>query len=53
MCNNESVEKIHSFISACKEVEQMLLKGISRQEIGKLVSLGGRKKFWDNWPPGK
>ena len=51
MCNNEMVEKVHVFISAGKKVEDMLFKGASLGEIGKLVSDSGRRKFWDNWPP--
>jgi hypothetical protein len=50
MCNNESVKKIHSFISACKEAEQILKKGGSIQEIGKMASSEAKKRFWDNWP---
>ncbi|OGV49952.1 MAG: hypothetical protein A2X49_00625 [Lentisphaerae bacterium GWF2_52_8] len=51
MCNNESIPKVHSFMSACKQVDKMLnQEGASREEVGKLVSLPGKKKFWDNWP---
>ena len=51
MCNNESVKKVHSFISAGKKVEAMLGKGASPEEIGELASDSGKRKFWDNWPP--
>jgi hypothetical protein len=51
MCNNESVKKVHSFISAGKKVEAMLGKGASPKEIGELASDSGKRKFWDNWPP--
>lgn len=51
MCNNESVKKIHSFISACKKVDNMLNReNASRKEIAELVSPSGKKKFWENWP---
>lgn len=52
MCNNESVKKVHSFISAGKKAESMLAKGASREDIGEMVSDSGKRKFWDNWPPG-
>jgi len=50
MCNDESVEKVHSFIAACQEVERMFSRGASREEIRKMVSESGRNKFWNNWP---
>lgn len=50
MCNNESVEKVHSFIAASKEVEHILAHGGSRDEIRTMVSESGKKKFWNNWP---
>jgi hypothetical protein len=53
MCSGEAVEKVYSFIGACKNVEKMLAEGVSRREIGKLVSDGGKKKFWVEWPKAK
>lgn len=52
MYNNDSVKKMHAFAAACKHVKEMLEKGVTREEIGKLVSPSGRKKFWDDWPVG-
>jgi hypothetical protein len=51
MCNKETVKKVHSFIAAGKNVEAMLANGASLEDIRKLVSESGRRKFWDNWPP--
>ena len=53
MCSGEAVEKVYSFIRACKNVEKMLSEGVPRREIGKLVSDGGKKKFWVEWPKAK
>ncbi len=51
MCNKATVEKVHAFIAAGKKVEAMFFQGATPEEIGKLVSDSGRRKFWDNWPP--
>ena len=50
MCNEPTVEKVHAFIAAAKEAKDMIDGGASREDVGKLVSEAGRKRFWDHWP---
>lgn len=50
MCNEPTVEKVHAFIRASKQAEQMLKQGATREKIGECVSAEGKKKFWDTWP---
>lgn len=50
MCNPKTVQKVHAFIQASKELEKMLSLGAARQQIEDRVSVEGRKKFWDHWP---
>ncbi len=49
MLDNEGVKKVLAFDEACKISKEMLDKGISREEIGKMVSKEGKEKFWANW----
>lgn len=45
MCNDETVKKVHSFISACRNTEKLLNEEhVSRQELATLVSSSGKKK---------
>jgi hypothetical protein len=50
MLDNEHVEKIKAFHEAAVNAKEMFDKGASREEIGKIVTPEGRKKFWDRWP---
>lgn len=50
MCNQESIEKVHAFIEAGKEVKKMLAEGATRASLRDCVSESGRRKFWDHWP---
>jgi hypothetical protein len=50
MCNPETVEKVHAFIEASREVRKMLSDGATREGVGTCVSAAGRRKFWDRWP---
>ena len=50
MCNPETVPKVHAFITAAKEVEQMFKSGSDRADIAACVSPEGRVNFWDHWP---
>ena len=45
-----TVEKVHAFIRAAREVERMLREGANRAAVGRCVSDEGREKFWDHWP---
>jgi len=46
----DTVAKVKAFKEAASNAKDMLDKGVSREEIGKLVSAEGRKKFWAQWP---
>ena len=50
MCNEPTVEKVHAFIRAAGEAEEMLKRGAGRGRIGECVSDEGKKKLWDHWP---
>jgi len=50
MCNEPTVEKVHAFISAAKEVKKLLDQGVSRSELSQYVSASGKDKFWVKWP---
>lgn len=46
MCNDETVKKVHSFISACRKTDELLnQKHASREELSALVSRSGKEKF--------
>ena len=49
MCDETTARKVRGFIEAGKEVKQMIDRGAGREEVGKLVSVAGRKRFWNNW----
>ena len=44
------VKKVKAFHEAAVISKEMLDKGVSREEVGKLVSKAGREKFWAGWP---
>lgn len=50
MHDDATVAKVKAFHEAAVNAKDMFDKGASREEIGKLVSAEGRKKFWDHWP---
>jgi len=50
MMNEACASKVKEFIRTVKEVESMIQRGVTRQEIGKMVSEAGRRKFWAKWP---
>jgi len=50
MLDPDTVAKVKAFKEAASNAKDMLDKGISREEIGKLVSTEGKKKFWAHWP---
>ena len=50
MCEPDNVPKVHAFIEAAKEAERTLSAGGTREEVGRLVTGRGRKRFWDHWP---
>ena len=50
MCTEETMPKVHAFIAAGKEVEAMLARGATREDVGRCVSAAGRQRFWDRWP---
>ncbi|MFH1008679.1 MAG: hypothetical protein V1800_14455 [Candidatus Latescibacterota bacterium] len=50
MTDADTVRKVHTFIRAAEDVEQMLDEGIRREEIGQGVSAQGQARFWDHWP---
>ncbi|MDP6778885.1 MAG: uroporphyrinogen decarboxylase family protein [Candidatus Latescibacteria bacterium] len=50
MVRSNSVEKLHAFTRAAKEVARLFGEGATREEIGERVSPGGKEKFWTHWP---
>ncbi len=42
-------KKVLALEDACRISKEMLDKGASRDEVAKLVSKEGNKKFWDEW----
>jgi len=50
-CQEPEVGKVVAFAEAAKEAKRLLDAGVSRVEVGERVSPGGRRKFWENWPP--
>lgn len=50
MLDPNTVAKVKAFKEAASNAKNMFDKGVSREEIGKLVSTEGRKKFWNSWP---
>lgn len=50
MHDDATIKKVKAFHEAAVNAKEMFDGGASREEIGKLVSAKGRKKFWDNWP---
>jgi hypothetical protein len=50
MHDKATVAKIKAFHEAAANAKEMYDAGATREEIGKLVSPSGRKKFWDHWP---
>ena len=49
MCHEGCVPKVHAFIRAGKHAKRLVEEGRSREEIGQLVSAGGRQKLWEGW----
>jgi hypothetical protein len=49
MLSPEAIRKVHAFIEAARTAGRMLADGSTREEIGRMVSAGGRRKFWDHW----
>ncbi|MCK5757643.1 MAG: hypothetical protein KAH14_01010 [Clostridiales bacterium] len=52
MLDPHTVAKVKAFQEAADNAKSMFDAGATRDEIGKLVSVEGRKKFWDQWPEG-
>jgi len=50
MHDDATIAKVKAFHEAVVNAKDMFDSGASRDEIGKLVTPKGRKKFWDNWP---
>ena len=50
MLDSETVAKVKAFQEAAANAKNMYDAGAGREEIGKLVSSDGRKKFWAKWP---
>lgn len=50
MHDDSTVKKVKAFHEAAVNAKDMFDSGASREEIGKLVTPEGRKKFWDKWP---
>ncbi len=50
MHDNATIKKVKAFHEAVVNAKDMFDSGASREEIGKLVTPEGRKKFWDKWP---
>ncbi|MFO7636903.1 MAG: hypothetical protein R6W96_06315 [Clostridia bacterium] len=48
--DNEGIGKVKEFHQAAGLVQQMMKEGATREDIGKMVSQQGRKRFFDNWP---
>ena len=49
MCDEETAEKVRTFIAAANQAERLLGDGASREEAGHRVSAAGKKKFWEHW----
>jgi len=49
MCRPETIEKIRVFNDSAEKAKQMLDAGKNKEDVAKLVSADGRKKFWANW----
>lgn len=49
ICNQDGVAKVQAFIRAAQEAKRLIDEGVSREEIGQLVSPAGREKLWDGW----
>lgn len=49
MCNDAGVAKVHAFIAAAKEAKRLVDRGVSRAEIGRLVSPSGKATLWERW----
>ena len=47
--DEQAQQKISAFTIAAKQVQQMLQKGATREEIGNCVSPAGKDKLWDHW----
>jgi len=45
-----TIPKVKAFHEAAVNAKEMFDAGATRDEIGKLVTAEGRKKFWDKWP---
>lgn len=50
MLDDGHIKKVNAFHEAAVTSKEMLDKGASRDEVGKLVSKTGREKFWAKWP---
>jgi len=50
MHDDATVLKVKAFHEAAVNAKTMFDTGASREDIGKLVTAEGRKKFWDKWP---
>lgn len=49
MCTNETAKKVDVFMQAAQEAAELIEQGVSRREIGALVSLEGQAGFWNSW----
>lgn len=50
MHDDATILKVKAFHEAAVNATEMFNTGATRNEIGKLVTADGRKKFWDKWP---
>ena len=50
MLDQSHIKKVKAFHEAAVNAKKMFDTGASREDIGKLVTAEGRKKFWDKWP---
>ncbi len=50
MLDKDHIEKVKAFHEAAVNAKTMFDNGASREEIGRLVTPEGRKRFWDHWP---
>ncbi|MCK5758574.1 MAG: hypothetical protein KAH14_05730, partial [Clostridiales bacterium] len=50
MLDDVTILKVKAFHEAATNAKSMFDAGATREEIGKLVTSEGRKKFWDKWP---
>ena len=50
MLDDGSVRKVRAFIEAARETKRLLDSGAPRSELARMVSEGGRRLFWDQWP---